>query len=79
MISGLKYLLSYRSIAIQNVSLDGGLVTLWAGWTDGIKNPPLGRVLVLAFAVVKADHMFGLGKEEPAGCDNTCDMGDYGQ
>jgi len=44
-----------------------------------LKNPPLGRVLVLAFAVVEADHMFGLGKEEPAGCDDARDMGDHGQ
>jgi hypothetical protein len=43
------------------------------------KNPPQGRVLKLAFAVVEADHMFGLGEEEPAGCDNTRDVGDYGQ
>ena len=44
-----------------------------------LKNPLYGRVLVLAFAVVEADHMFGLGKEEPAGCDHAGDMGDHGQ
>lgn len=44
-----------------------------------LKNPPLGRVLVLAFAVVEANHMFGLGEEEPAGCDDARDMGDHGQ
>ena len=44
-----------------------------------LKNPPLGRVLVLAFAVVEANHMFGLGEEEPAGGYYARDMGDHGQ
>lgn len=44
-----------------------------------LKNPPYGRVLFLAFAVVEADHMFGLGKEEPARCDDARDVGDNGE
>ena len=59
------------------IFLEDQSFALWIGWPDGMKNPPPGRVLVLAFAVVDADHMFGLGKEEPAGSDDARDMGDH--
>ena len=53
-----------------NFVLNGHLVS---------KNPPQGRVLKLAFAVVEADHMFGLCKEQPTGGDDARDVGDHGE